>query len=341
MLTTYAVLDGFDFGAGIVHLFVAKTETERRTVLAAIGPVWDGNEVWLIAAGGALFFAFPQAYAAGFSGFYLPLMLVIVARHPARPLDRDALAARAPAVAPRVRRDLRRVVRDDGRRPRRRRSATSYAACRSTATAPSGYFHEDLFAARRERRHRPTYTGSDGASSPVVVVLAAHGATFLAWKTEDMLHARSVVWATQAYRAALGLAAVADGAHVRLGPRLASAPSSRARGSGPCRSRRSRRARGCLGPPVPPGRGHVLAAFLASCAFLAFLLVATAASLFPTILRSTVNPAFTLDTSSASAAHGLAVGFGFWALAVSRVTVYFVYLFRSFRGKVRASEGHD
>src|SRR5579862_6010405 len=77
MLAVYVVLDGFDFGAGIVHQFVARTEEERRTVLAAIGPVWDGNEVWLIASGGVLVFAFPRAYAAGFSGFYLPLMMVL------------------------------------------------------------------------------------------------------------------------------------------------------------------------------------------------------------------------------------------------------------------------
>ena len=77
MLTTYAVLDGFDFGAGILHLFVAKTDAERRAVLAAIGPVWDGNEVWLIASGGVLVFAFPRAYAVAFSGLYLPLMMVL------------------------------------------------------------------------------------------------------------------------------------------------------------------------------------------------------------------------------------------------------------------------
>src|SRR5438270_878586 len=73
----YVVLDGFDFGAGALHLFVARTDEERRQVIGAIGPVWDANEVWLIAGSGMLFFAFPQAYAAGFSGFYLPLMLVL------------------------------------------------------------------------------------------------------------------------------------------------------------------------------------------------------------------------------------------------------------------------
>ena len=77
MLAVYAVLDGFDFGVGIVHRLVARTDEERRTVLAAIGPVWDGNEVWLIAAGGVLFMAFPRVYATAFSGFYLALMIVL------------------------------------------------------------------------------------------------------------------------------------------------------------------------------------------------------------------------------------------------------------------------
>src|SRR6266403_4068881 len=77
MITVYVVLDGFDLGAGAIHLLVAKTDEERRQVLASVGPVWDGNEVWLIAGGGTLFFAFPAAYASGFSGFYLPLMMVL------------------------------------------------------------------------------------------------------------------------------------------------------------------------------------------------------------------------------------------------------------------------
>ena len=75
----YAVLDGFDLGAGILHLWVARTDEERRTVIAAIGPVWDGNEVWLLTAGGALFAAFPVVYATVFSGFYLAMMLLLVA----------------------------------------------------------------------------------------------------------------------------------------------------------------------------------------------------------------------------------------------------------------------
>src|SRR5258706_16352869 len=77
MIATYVLLDGFDLGAGAIHFLVAKTTEERRQVIASIGPVWDGNEVWLIAAGGALYFVFSSLYAAAFSGFFFPLMVVL------------------------------------------------------------------------------------------------------------------------------------------------------------------------------------------------------------------------------------------------------------------------
>jgi len=77
MIAGYVVLDGFDIGVGILHLLIAHTDDERRALIQSIGPVWDGNEVWLLAAGGTLYFAFPALYAASFSGFYLPLMMVL------------------------------------------------------------------------------------------------------------------------------------------------------------------------------------------------------------------------------------------------------------------------
>jgi len=77
MLTAYVVLDGFDLGIGAVYLWIARTDSERSQALLTIGPVWDGNEVWLVAAGGTLFFAFPLLYVRAFSGFYLPLMIVL------------------------------------------------------------------------------------------------------------------------------------------------------------------------------------------------------------------------------------------------------------------------
>ncbi|HHN94328.1 MAG TPA: cytochrome d ubiquinol oxidase subunit II [Anaerolineae bacterium] len=79
LLTGYAILDGFDLGVGVLYPFIAKTDKERRTLLNAIGPFWDGNEVWLLTGGGALFAAFPHVYATVFSGFYLALMLVLFA----------------------------------------------------------------------------------------------------------------------------------------------------------------------------------------------------------------------------------------------------------------------
>src|SRR5271167_360183 len=77
MVAAYVVLDGFDLGAGVIYLGAARTPDERRSIMRAIGPVWDGNEVWLVAAGGTLYFAFPLLYASSFSGFYLPLMMVL------------------------------------------------------------------------------------------------------------------------------------------------------------------------------------------------------------------------------------------------------------------------
>jgi len=79
LLVGYAVLDGFDLGVGILHPFVARTDEEKRISMNSIGPLWDGNEVWLVTFGGALFAAFPEAYATVFSGFYTAFMLLLVA----------------------------------------------------------------------------------------------------------------------------------------------------------------------------------------------------------------------------------------------------------------------
>jgi cytochrome d ubiquinol oxidase subunit II len=78
LVAGYAMLDGFDLGVGFLHLLVPRSEQERRLSLASVAPVWDGNEVWLLTAGGALFAAFPPVYATVFSGFYLAMMLVLL-----------------------------------------------------------------------------------------------------------------------------------------------------------------------------------------------------------------------------------------------------------------------
>lgn len=79
LFTGYVILDGFDLGVGVLHLFAAPRDEDRRVFLNAIGPVWDGNEVWLVTGGGALFAAFPAVYATVFSGFYLAFMLLLCA----------------------------------------------------------------------------------------------------------------------------------------------------------------------------------------------------------------------------------------------------------------------
>jgi cytochrome d ubiquinol oxidase subunit II len=79
LFTGYVILDGFDLGVGVLHLFAVKRDEERRVFLNAIGPVWDGNEVWLVTGGGALFAAFPAVYATVFSGFYLAFMALLCA----------------------------------------------------------------------------------------------------------------------------------------------------------------------------------------------------------------------------------------------------------------------
>src|ERR1700694_3866428 len=188
MLSVYVVLDGFDFGVGIIHLRVAKTDAERRNVFAAIGPVWDGNEVWLIASGGVLVFAFPKAYAAAFSGFYLPLMLVLwllVLRGVSiefrskveNPLWRsfwDAIFSLSSTVLAIV------------------LGASLGNVLRGVPLDASGSFHVSFFEDFRTGPHPGAldwYTVLVGIFA--LALLAAHGALYLNWKTSGSVQARS------------------------------------------------------------------------------------------------------------------------------------------------------
>ena len=96
---TYFLLEGFDFGVGMLLPFVPRSDEERSTALRTIGPVWDGNEVWLVVAGGATFAAFPAWYATMFSGFYLALLLILVLPDHSRRLVRVALEERDARLA--------------------------------------------------------------------------------------------------------------------------------------------------------------------------------------------------------------------------------------------------
>jgi cytochrome d ubiquinol oxidase subunit II len=333
MLTAYAVLDGFDFGAGIVHMWVAQTNEERRTVLAAIGPLWDGNEVWLIASGGVLVFAFPRAYAAAFSGLYLALMIVLW-----------LLVLRGVAIEFRSKLD----------HPLWRAAWDAVFAGSSTAMAlvlgvaignvirgvpldASGYFQEDLFGGAGTRHPGAIDLFSAAFGLFGVASFGAHGATFLAWKTSGALGARNATAARRLWIASLVLLVLATVltaievpeffGHVLGRPWLWPLPLI------------------AVGSALVARDGmasdRALRGFLASCVFLASMLGATAGALYPVILRSTIDDAFTLDVdNAASARSGLAIGLWIWVPAIALAIGYFVYLFRAFRGKAEGVGHH-
>jgi cytochrome d ubiquinol oxidase subunit II len=215
MLAVYAVLDGFDFGVGIVHRFVARTDEERRTVLAAIGPIWDGNEVWLIAAGGVMLLAFPRVYSAAFSGFYLALMIVLwllILRgvaiesrsQQANPLWREfwdttfALSSAFLAIV--LGTSLGNVV-------------------RGVPIDATGWFAMPLFTNFRlgpQPGIFDWYTTLVGLFT--FCVLSAHGAIYLAWKTNGLVQSRSRNWGRIAWLLAVPLWALATGATAWIQP---------------------------------------------------------------------------------------------------------------------------
>ncbi len=323
MLTTYAVLDGFDFGAGVVHFLVARTDEERGRVLAAIGPLWDGNEVWLIAAGGVFVFAFPGAYAAAFSGLYLPLTIVVwlvilrglaielrpQLEHPLWRHGFDVLFAGSSTVMAVV------------------LGVALGNVVRGVPLDASGYFHEDLFGGGSGAID--PYTAATGVFA--VATLAAHGATFLAWKTDGDLGRRAARLAVTCYRGLLGLLAVVTALTFLAVPAFV-APLAHRLWVWPLPLVSVAAA---LWVPRALRRGRPLEAFLASCSFIVGLLVATAATLYPNILRSTVADPFTLGIGSATGDHALSVGFALWLPGALIAAGYSAYVFRTFRGKAQ------
>jgi cytochrome bd ubiquinol oxidase subunit II len=333
MLTAWAVLDGFDFGAGIVHFALGKTDEERRSILAAIGPIWDGNEVWLVAGGGIFFFAFPRAYAVALSGMYLALMMVLwllvlrgiaielrgQVNHPLWRAGWDAVFACASALMAVV------------------AGVALGTVIRGVPLGPSGWFHLDLFALTDPHGGAINgYTGLVGLLS--LALLAAHGTTYLAWKSEGELHARSLAAAKRAWIVALVLFAGTTVATGIVRPSLLGSLAHRPWAWPlPVVTVAS-----AAVVPLSLAKDKELRAFLASCAFLVSVLLATAAVLFPALLPSTVDPAYTLDAyTAASGERGLSLGLMWCIPALVLATAYFVNLFRSMRGKVKAHDyGH-
>jgi cytochrome bd ubiquinol oxidase subunit II len=333
MLAAYAVLDGFDFGVGAIHRIVARTDEERRTVLAAIGPIWDANEVWLIAAGGALFVAFPNVYATAFSGFYMALMVVLwllilrgvaieLRSHQDHPLWRefwDTVFSLASALLAVV------------------FGTTLGNLIRGVPLEKEGLRGMPLFTnflIGRAPGILDWYTGLVGLFT--LAALSVHGALYLAWRTTGPVRERSVAFALEAWKAALVLWVAATAATAWVRPEVFTGLVARpwafafvalsiAGAWGAIRFMRS---------------GRDLAAFLSSSAFLLGMLAATLAGQYPFWLRSTLDPSHSLTAlNSASDHYGLRVALTWWPVGIALVAVYFTFLFRWMRGKVDMESG--
>jgi len=333
MLTAYVVLDGFDFGAGALHLFVARDDRERRQVLAAIGPYWDGNEVWLLAAGGALFVGFPRVLASGISGFYFAIFLLLW-----------CIILRGAAI------EFRSHVNDpiwraswdfffwlaSGLLPLFLGAALGNLL-RGVPLDGDGWFALALFtdfSARGAVGILDWYTVFVGVFA--LTALMAHGALFLAWKTDGPVHVRSRAMGGRLYAAVAVLWPLLTVATQRVDAgflsRLGSRPLAWLLALGALT--------GLMGVFAGLARHRLLGAFLASSAFLVGLSAATAACVFPTMLRATGGEALSLTAySGGSDPQGLATALGWFAVGFPLAILYLVIVFRLHRGKAVAADG--
>jgi cytochrome bd ubiquinol oxidase subunit II len=336
MLAAYVVLDGFDIGAGIVYLFAGRSGLERRTVLRSIGPVWDGNEVWLLAAGGTLYFAFPLLYASSFSGFYLPLMMVLW-----------LLMLRAIGIEFRTHLDdpVWQGFFDVTFSAASVLLAIFFGAAlgnvlRGVPLGSDGYFFEPLFTNWRVGP-RPGildwYTVLTGVVA--LATLTIHGALYLVTKTEGELNARARRVALSVWPVLLVLTALSLIATMWIRPDVLN--NYRAHPAG------------LLVPIVVCGALGVMLhgalarleklAFGASCAYIAGMLVGAAFALYPRVLPASTSPAYSLTIQNTAAApYGLKIGVAWWIIGMVLALGYFVFIYRMFRGKVRleAEEGY-
>lgn len=333
MLTMYVLLDGFDLGAGVLHLIAARTNMERRTILRAIGPVWDGNEVWLIAAGGTLFFSFPVLYASSFSGFYLPLFIVLW-----------LLVVRGVAVE--LRGHLTNPVWAtfwDGMFFLGSMllaiffGAAAANVVRGVPLDAHGSFFEALWTNFSPRNLNPGildwYTVLIGLLA--LAALTMHGASYLAVKTEGVVHTRALRFRRWAWGGTIVLTALGTIATFAIQPAMGAGFAARPWGYifplialG-----------GLAGVEYYRWRQRDLPALFASGAYLAGMLASAAVGLYPMVLPAT-NPAYSLTIYNASAStYGLAVGLVWWSIGMILAGVYFVFVYRLFWGKVRVTDG--
>jgi cytochrome d ubiquinol oxidase subunit II len=328
MIAGYVVLDGFDIGAGIVHLFLARTETERRTVLASIGPVWDGNEVWLLAGGGTLYFAFPVLYASSFSGFYLPLMIVLwlliirgisieFRNHAASPLWKHAWD-----VGFSISSLILAIV----------FGAALGNVVRGVPLDKSGYFFLPLWSDFRPGSFGGIldwYTVLAGVAA--FVVLTMHGALWVRLKTPSPIRERAAQlagrlrWAVVALTVLITIASFAIQPH--LSAQFAAAPW------------------GYIFPAIAiAGLAGVflrssseteLSAFLSSCTFIIGMLSSAAFGLYPLLLPAGPDPALSLTVHNAAAGnYGLHIGLAWWIPGMLLAGAYTVFTYLRFSGKL-------
>jgi len=334
MLTVYVVLDGFDLGAGAIHLWVARSDEERRLVLRTIGPVWDGNEVWLLAAGGTLFFAFPVLYASSFSGFYLPLMIVLwllilrgisieFRNHLQSPVWTplwDVVFSGASLLL-----------------------AVFYGAAlgnvvRGVPLDEKHYFFEALWTDFRlgtETGVLDWYTLTVGVTA--LAALTLHGSLWVALKTEGTVNARSRTAAARVWWAVILLTVVVTLLTFGVQDQVAANLSGHAWGylfPGLALA-------GILSVRWFLTRNDDITAFLGSCAYLVGMLTSVAFGLYPLVLPASTDPANSLTVYNAKAAdYGLKIGLAWWVLGMVLVTGYFIYTYRHFAGKVRLDDDH-
>lgn len=335
MLAMYVVLDGFDFGAGTLHLLAAKTDRERRQVLAAIGPFWDGNEVWLLAAGGVLFLAFPKVLASALSGFYLAIFLllwVLVLRgigiefrsHLGDGMWRrfwDVVFTGASTLAPVL------------------LGAALGNVLRGVPLGPEGWFALPLFEGFVPH-------GALGILDWFTVLagvlawaaIAHHGALFLAWKTDGDVHTRSVRIAARLFPAVVVLWLIATVATGAVAPEIFAALGGRPLAW----AATALFVAGLAASAIARRRGAHRTAFLGSAAFLLGLLGATVACMYPTFLKSSIDPAWSLTAANAAATpHALSVGLVWWPAGLVLAGIYTAFLFRLHRGKAQAASDGD
>jgi cytochrome d ubiquinol oxidase subunit II len=332
MIAGYVVLDGFDIGTGIVYYLVGRTESQRRRLLKSIGPVWDGNEVWLIAGGGVLYFAFPALYASSFSGFYLPLMIVLwllivrgvsieFRNHMDAPVWRpffDFLFSAASILL-----------------------AIFFGAAlgnvvRGVPLDASGYFFLPLwtsFMTGGDVGILDWYTVLVGLLA--FLTLALHGALWLVYKTEDILQERARRVASLAWYGVAGMTLIVTGATFRVQPQVPANLNAYPWGYVfPVLA-----LAGLAGMQWFRSRGEELKPFIASCAYIAGMLTSAAFGVFPNVLPSNADPSHSLTIwNSATAAHGLMVGLMWWIPGMLLVAGYTIFIYRHFAGKVRLEE---